>query len=109
YTGAGLRTGPVSRWPAGRTPPGCRHGGRREDIGSFAFSGVSRPGVVAAHHGGPLGKAGSRPGTRGVSLSYIVRTDSVLASTAAELRERHRQDGGACPACGLPAPCPAAR
>jgi hypothetical protein len=44
-------------------------------------------------------------------LSYIVRTDSVLASTAAELRERHRSDGdgGACPACGWPGPCPAAR
>jgi hypothetical protein len=44
-------------------------------------------------------------------LSYIVQIDSVLASTAAELRERHRPDGagGACPSCGWPAPCPAAR
>jgi hypothetical protein len=43
-------------------------------------------------------------------VSHIVRADSVLASTAAELMTRHHADGsGHCSACGWPSPCPAAR
>ncbi|WP_433041242.1 hypothetical protein [Dactylosporangium sp. CS-033363] len=45
-------------------------------------------------------------------MPHIVRSDSVLATTAAELLARHSADsdsGGICTACGWPAPCPAAR
>jgi len=42
-------------------------------------------------------------------VSYIVASDSVLARTAAELLARHSAEAGTCPACGWPAPCPAAR
>ncbi|WP_433073451.1 hypothetical protein ACQP1P_25585 [Dactylosporangium sp. CA-052675] len=44
-------------------------------------------------------------------MSYIVQSDSVLASTAAELLARHAVGAanGMCPACGWAAPCPAAR
>ncbi|WP_433201017.1 hypothetical protein ACQP00_29810 [Dactylosporangium sp. CS-047395] len=42
-------------------------------------------------------------------MPHIVRADSVLATTAAELLARHSADSGLCPTCGWPAPCPAAR
>ncbi|GGM78249.1 hypothetical protein ACFFX1_42080 [Dactylosporangium sucinum] len=45
-------------------------------------------------------------------MSHIVRSDSVLARTAAELLSRHRwspEGDATCPACDRPAPCPAAR
>jgi hypothetical protein len=45
-------------------------------------------------------------------MAHIVLPGSVLASTAVEVLARHSaQPGGdgTCPACGWPAPCPAAR